>query len=484
MKRRDFIAQTSLGLGLALLKPDRSWSQSPTPTSTSIDPLLLHGINRLSFGLTPSDYSRISDQGLDRYIETQLNPSTLPLPTALENQLSRFTTLTPSAGERLTRYRTPVTPEQRAANQQELNTLGRSIVQEATRARLLRAIVSPRQLEEVLTDFWFNHFNIFSGKGQTRLWVGSYEREAIRPHVFGKFRDMLGATAQHPAMLFYLDNWQSSKQGLNENYARELMELHTLGVDGGYTQSDVQDLAKILTGWTLASYANPTPSGFFFNPNRHDSSITQFLGQTLTQKGVAQGEAALDILAQHPATAKFISFKLAQYFVADRPPQTLIKRLQKRFLDTDGDLREVLRSLFSSAEFRDPKVYRRKYKTPYQYAIAAVRAADVSVENFAPLENLLLQLSMSVYGCPTPDGYKQVESAWLNPDSMVRRLNFAVNLGNGRSGLTTTVQPIATQTLETTIAIQLKPQTLKQIQAQPKNLRSGLMLGSPESMYR
>jgi uncharacterized protein (DUF1800 family) len=284
-------------------------------------------------------------------------------------------------------------------------------------------------------------------------------------------------------MLFYLDNWQSSKQGLNENYARELMELHTLGVDGGYTQADVLSLAKILTGWTIAPYAKPDPSGFYFNPNRHDNSIQQFLGKPLG-KGLAQGEAALDILAQHPATAKFVSYKLAQYFVSDRPPQALVTQMQRRFLATDGDLREVLKTLFKSTAFRNPKVFQRKYKTPYQYLVSAVRSTGITVEKPDPLILTLQQLSMPLYGCPTPDGYKQTETAWLNPDSMVRRLNFAIALGNGRSGLTAGVQPVTVDRLQTTVLPQLKPRTQQQIAAQSPSLRSGLMLGSPEFMYR
>jgi uncharacterized protein (DUF1800 family) len=262
------------------------------------------------------------------------------------------------------------------------------------------------------------------------------------------------------------------------------MELHTLGVDGGYTQADVLNLAKILTGWTLAPYAKPDPSGFYFNPGRHDNSIQQFLGKPLGKSGVAQGEAALDILAKHPATAKFISYKLAQYFVSDRPPQALVTQMQKRFLATDGDLREVLKTLFQSTSFRNPKVFQRKYKTPYQYVVSAVRSTGITLEKPDPLILTLQQLSMPLYGCPTPDGYKQTETAWLNPDSMVRRLNFAIALGNGRSGLTSEVQPVPVSRLETTVLPQLKPQTQQQIAAQSVGLRSGLMLGSPEFMYR
>jgi uncharacterized protein (DUF1800 family) len=479
MKRRSFLGQIALGLGAMAIAHRPAWSQT-----APIDPLVLHVVNRLSFGPTPGELAQVQEMGVDRYIDSQLNPENIPLPEALETQLASFDNLGGTAGDWTRRYFTPVPTEGREAKNKALQQEGRAMVTSASQARLGRAIASPRQLEEVLTDFWFNHFNVHSGKGFTRLWVASYERDAIRPQVLGKFRSLLGATARHPAMLFYLDNWQSSKQGLNENYARELMELHTLGVDGGYTQADVLDLAKILTGWTLAPYAKPDPSGFYFNPNRHDNSIQQFLGKPLGKPGVAQGEAALDILAKHPATAKFVSYKLAQYFVSDRPPQALVTQMQKRFLATDGDLREVLKTLFKSSAFRNPKVFQRKYKTPYQYVVSAVRSTGITVEKTDPLILTLQQLSMPIYGCPTPDGYKQTETAWLNPDSMVRRLNFAIALGNGRSGLTTEVKLVTVNGLQTTVLPQLKPKTQQQIMAQPAGLRSGLMLGSPEFMYR
>jgi uncharacterized protein (DUF1800 family) len=479
MKRRSFLGQIALGLGAIAIASKPAWSQT-----TPIDPLVLHVVNRLSFGAAPGELAQVQEMGVDRYIETQLNPETIPLPEALEAQLASFGDLGGTAGDLTYRYFTPVQAEGREAKNKALQENGRTNVKSASQAKLVRAIASPRQLEEVLTDFWFNHFNVHSGKGLTKLWIASYERDAIRPQVLGKFRSLLGASAHHPAMLFYLDNWQSSKQGLNENYARELMELHTLGVDGGYTQADVLSLAKILTGWTLAPYAKPDPSGFYFNPNRHDNSIQQFLGKPLGKSGVAQGEAALDILAKHPATAKFVSYKLAQYFVSDRPPQALVTQMQKRFLATDGDLREVLKTLFESTAFRNPKVFQRKYKTPYQYVVSAVRSTGITLEKPDPLILTLQQFSMPLYGCPTPDGYKQTETAWLNPDSMVRRLNFAIALGNGRSGLTTEVKPVTVNSLQTTVLPQLKPKTQQQIATQSVSLRSGLMLGSPEFMYR
>jgi uncharacterized protein (DUF1800 family) len=466
---------------------------SPTVgLAQSIDPQVMHVVNRLSFGARPGDYEQVQAMGVDRYIQSQLNPAQIPEPPALTAKLTTLPSLAIDAGSMVQLFRTPKDPANPNAKNEALITTGRDILKAATAARLWRAIDSPRQLEEVMVDFWFNHFNVHSGKGRTKIWLNSYEQTAIRPHALGKFRDLLSATARHPAMLYYLDNWQNTAKGLNENYARELMELHTLGVDGGYSQTDVNSLAKVFTGWGLAPYnaESPIASGFTFYPGRHDTKPKVFLGQTLTKKGEAEGTEVLGILATHPSTAKFISFKLAQYFVSDQPPQRLVDRLQKRFLATDGDIRQVLQTLFASPEFRDPQIYQRKYKTPYQYVISAVRATGATPLNPGPLSSTLQQLSMPIYGCPTPDGYKPVETNWLNPDSTVRRLNFAVTLGSGSIGITVPANsqmkasPVAIENLTQTIEPLLKPVTRQRIQAQPKNLRTGLMLGSPEFMYR
>jgi uncharacterized protein (DUF1800 family) len=484
MKRRWLLANGLAGLVLA--------GQSSRVVAQEIDPLVLHIVNRLSFGARPGDYERVQEIGVDRYIQEQLNPSQLADPQQLDKKLAKLPGLWLETKNLVQLFRAPENPLSPETKQQALNEAGQQALNDGTQARFLRAVYSPRQLEEVMTDFWFNHFNVHSGKGRTKIWLSTYERDAIRPHVLGQFRDLLDTTARHPAMLFYLDNWLNKKNKLNENYARELMELHTLGVDGGYTQQDVITLAKVLTGWGIAPYnANePIVSGFFFNPKLHDSSPKEFLGKPLRQKGELEGAEALDILASHPSTAKFISYKLAQYFVSDKPSQALINRLQKRFLETDGNIREVLKTLFNSPEFRNPKIYRRKYKTPYQYTVAAVRAAGVEVVNVAPLTEILQQLAMPIYGCPTPDGYKQIESAWLNPEGTVRRLSFAVNLGNGAVGIDIPANskmrslPVPIDRLNQTIDPLLEPSTQQKIQAQPENLRSGLMLGSPEFMYR
>jgi len=407
-----------------------------------------HVLNRLAFGPRPGDIERVKAMGVERYIDAQLHPERLTDPAALRNRLASLDTLQMSAADLFRAYgppalrRTKDDPDARRALQEET----RRVAQQAAEARLARALASPRQLEEVMVDFWFNHFNVFAGKGLDRIWSGLYEQEAIRPYVLGNFRDLLGATARHPAMLFYLDNYRSSapgvsvgagplkSDGLNENYARELMELHTLGVDAGYTQADVVALARIFTGWGFSprAFARGEGSPFAFDARRHDFGEKVFLGQQVAGSGMAEGEWALDVLAASPATARRVSFKLAQYFVADAPPPTLVDRLAKRFLASRGDIRATLAALFASPEFWDAKHVGTKFKTPYRYLLSSLRAADVDVVNVRPVLGALYQFGMPLYGCPTPDGYKDTEAAWLNPEALTRRINFATALGAGR----------------------------------------------------
>jgi uncharacterized protein (DUF1800 family) len=403
-----------------------------------------------------------------------LQPGRLALPSWLASQLATLRTPGETQRELVQQYR-EMAKEARIAKQAEAagpdGAKGRTeegderrrqvaaIYVEAGDERLLQALGSPRQLEEVLVDFWFNHFNVFQGKGLVRVLVESYEREAIRPNVLGRFRTMLGATAKHPAMLFYLDNWLSvapgyqprrgggagKASGLNENYAREVMELHTLGVDGGYTQRDVTELARILTGWTMAPEAPKRRRGaigmdvsasgrgdsiFAFDPARHDDGSKQWLGHAVAPGGQMEGEFALDVLARHPATARHVATKLARRFIADAPPPALVERLARRFLDTDGDLRAVMQALVDSPEFLDPQP--AKFKTPYQYVLSSVRASGIVTSNVKPLMAQLAQLGQPLYGCQTPDGWHDTEADWLNPNAITQRVNFATALASGR----------------------------------------------------
>ena len=335
---------------------------------------------------------------------------------------------------------------------------------ELSEAKVLRAIYSDRQLEEVMTDFWFNHFNVFIGKGPDRYMLNAYERDVIRPHALGKFKDLLAATAKSPAMLFYLDNWQSvgphselalygnqprmvrrgrfvmfpppprpanknRPSGLNENYAREIMELHTLGVDGGYTQRDVTELAKVLTGWSIEK--PQLGGGFRYNDRAHEPGPKYILGRKINEHGEREGEEMLDVLAHHPSTAKFISRKLAMRFVSDNPPQSLVNRMAETFEKKDGDIREVLRTMFHSPEFWEADAYRAKMKTPFEFVVSAVRASGADVQNALPLVQNLNRMGMQLYGMQPPTGYSMKAEAWVNSSALLNRMNFALALGSG-----------------------------------------------------
>jgi uncharacterized protein (DUF1800 family) len=474
------------------------------------NPKIVHLLNRLSLGIAPSDIDRVEKVGIDKYIQQQLNPEQIAEPVVLTERLAKLDTIKLSPVELFQQYN----PNRQVAGQQLTPALKRSQQQQARQvtnraieARLWRSIYSQRQLQEVMVDFWYNHFNVYADKGIARLWVGAYEQQAIRPHALGKFRNLLGATARHPAMLFYLDNWQNStpnlnkkvrNRGLNENYARELMELHTLGVDGGYKQDDVIALARILTGWGFKQPGQKIPDGysFQFNSNRHDFSNKRFLDRDIIGSGIEEGEQALDLLSRHPSTARQISFKLAQYFVTDNPPKSLVNRLSKRFLATDGDIKLVLDTLFHSPEFWNSKYYGTKFKTPYQYAISSIRSTGIDIGNVKPLNDFLKQLGMPIYGCPTPNGYQNTQAAWLNSDSMTRKINYATNLAKGKlpisASTTTATTAIPTNSMEsidpvklaTTLGNNFSSRTHQAIASSNPEIRAALILGSPEFMRK
>jgi uncharacterized protein (DUF1800 family) len=316
---------------------------------------------------------------------------------------------------------------------------------ELIESRLYRALYSNRQLEEVLVDFWLNHFNVFNGKGPARMLLTSYERDAIRPNVLGKFRDLLLATARHPAMLHYLDNWQSQaprddlppppnnarRPGLNENYGRELMELHTLGVDGGYTQDDVIAVARAFTGWTI--YDVNRIAEFQFNPAFHDRKEKKVLGQTIPAGGGEQdGVQVIDILVRHPSTARFISKKLAQRFVADDPPKALVDRMAKTFTATGGDLRAVVEAMLTSREFLSEGAWQAKLKSPLEMVVSAVRALGAEVTETTALAQKIAELGQPLYGKSEPTGYSTTADAWANTAGFLGRMNFAGALAAGQ----------------------------------------------------
>jgi uncharacterized protein (DUF1800 family) len=339
-----------------------------------------------------------------------------------------------------------------------LNNPQQVVVNELMQAKLLRAIYSERQLDEVITDFWFNHFNVFINKGADRYLLTSYERDAIRPHVLGKFEDLLVATAKSPAMMFYLDNWLSvgpnseialgitthrygygpqnrprkGKQasGLNENYGRELMELHTLSVNGGYSQKDVTEVAKVFTGWTLEQ---PKKGGdFHFEPRMHEPGDKIVLGHRIKSNGEQEGLEVLHLLAHNPRTAHFISQKLAVRFVSDNPPPALVDRMTETFLKKDGDIREVLRAMFKSPEFWSPDTYRAKVKTPLEFVISSVRASGAEVDDGRALVATLNNMGMPLYGMMPPTGYSMKADTWVNSSALLGRMNFALGLASGK----------------------------------------------------
>jgi len=435
-----------------------------------------------------------------------------------------------------------------------LNNPEQVVVNELTQAKLLRAIYSERQLDEVMTDFWFNHFNVFINKGADRYLLTSYERDAIRPHALGKFEDLLVATAKSPAMLFYLDNWLSvgpdseialgipphqphrrgpsansrpnnrprgkskarQASGLNENYGRELMELHTLSVNGGYSQKDVTEVAKVFTGWTLDQ---PKQGGAFrFDPRMHQPGDKIVLGHRIKEHGEKEGLEVLHLLAHNPNTAHFISQKLAMRFVSDDPPPALVDRMSKTFLKKHGDIREVLRTMFKSPEFWSPDAYRAKVKTPLEFVVSAVRASGAQVEDARALVGTLNNMGMMPYGMTPPTGYSMKADVWVNSSALLGRMNFALGLAAGKirgikidsaAGTTAAGEEVTTdpqQTLATleksllsgdiskqthdTISKQLEDPKISRRRLddpkRPPNVAAitGLILGSPEFQRR
>jgi uncharacterized protein (DUF1800 family) len=366
---------------------------------------------------------------------------------------------------------TPIQRETLAALQGSPRMIGAELLE----SRMLRDIYSERQLEAVMTDFWLNHFNVYIRKNQNEPYMlPAYERDTVRPNALGKFEDLLVATAKSPAMLMYLDNWQSigpdsqaarnggrfaqfaqnpqvkqalKDRGLNENYARELMELHTLGVQcevsadrpvamldkacgQGYTQQDVTQVARVLTGWTIDQ---PYRSGGYqFEPRRHEPGSKTVMGKTIGEGGEREGLQVLHMLATSPATARFISTKLAVRFVSDTPPPALVDKMAKAFVASNGDIKAVLRAMFDSPEFWSPEVYRAKVKTPEEFVVSAVRASGAEVKNAIPLVQALDKLGMPLYGMQTPNGYSWMAESWVNTGDLVSRMNFALGLSSDR----------------------------------------------------
>jgi len=516
----------------------------------SEDEAILQALNRLGFGPRPGDLERVKEMGLQKWIDQQLHPESID-DSALDARLDRFPTLKMSSAKLLDQFPQPKVAARREGvpleeykkeqqerlrpvaqamqsdmekgdaprppnfetgamnddmnpgkekgggkgqggfgnpmfNYAEIRTPQR-IVAELSMAKVTRAVYSERQLNEMMVDFWYNHFNVFAAKGADRWLITAYERDAIRPNAMGKFRDLLEATAKSPAMLFFLDNWlsadpvawkklqqeqqerremrqermggrfgggpfgvprspqgqaapnanpddpnakgkQKMERGLNENYGRELMELHTLGVDGGYTQDDVINVAKAFTGWTIREPRRDPE--FFFAERLHDTSVKTVLGHFIHAGGMKDGEEVLDLLARDPHTARHISFELAQRFVSDNPPVALVDRMAQTFQKSNGDIREVLRTMIYSPEFWSRDVYRAKIKTPFELVVSATRAVGADVDVPFLLVQWTRRIGQPLYQCEPPTGYSDKADAWVNTGALLNRMNFSLALAS------------------------------------------------------
>ncbi|HEX2713098.1 MAG TPA: DUF1800 domain-containing protein, partial [Candidatus Acidoferrales bacterium] len=519
----------------------------------------LHVLNRLGYGPRPGDIDRVRQMGLERWIDQQLNPQTID-DSALAARLGHYPSIAMSAAKLLDQYPTPEvaakrmgitveayrkkleeTAKQRAAGMRVPPDMGpQQVVDQLAMAKLTRAMYSERQLEEQMTDFWFNHFNIFIYKDTDRYLVPSYERDTIRPYALGKFKDLLSATAHSPAMLVYLDNWLSAdpraferikhltpqqrrmqaslpplggKRGLNENYGRELLELHTVGVDGGYTQKEVIEVARCFTGWTVRD-PQKEPQ-FYFDIRLHDPDEKRVMGKKIHAGGIKDGEKVLEMLAKHPSTARLISLKLARRFVADNPPPALVASMAKTFLKTNADIRAVLRTMIYSPEFWSRQTFRAKVKTPFELVASTARALGSDVDAPLTLAQWTARIGEPLYQCMPPTGYADRAEAWVNTGALLNRLNFAIALASNRIrgtrvelpalvGTDATADPRAAldRAIDEFLAGQVSPETrttLEQKSMDPQVLRAklddpvqqvdlgiltGLVLGSPEFQRR
>ncbi len=534
---------------------------------------ILHVLNRLGFGARPGDVQRVKAVGLENYINQQLSPEKLA-DTVAENKVKDLTVLNMTTAELYEKYPQPgqllrqlqargmlpadladarenrvkggansmpaemprndsnkpnQTPP--AGNPLE-NEKYRELLQEYYRenglqrpqriiaelqaSRILRAVYSERQLQEVMVDFWTNHFNIFAGKGADRWLLPAYDRDTIRPHVMSKFSTLLQATAQSPAMLFYLDNFQSvspnaqqrlrapqqRRRGINENYARELMELHTLGVDGGYTQKDVQEIARCFTGWTifqprgggaavnamLGEAGRRNAGTFFFNARVHDDGEKIVLGHKIPAGGgIKDGLMVLDILARHPSTAKFIATKLVRHFVADNPPASLVDRVAAVFTKSDGDIRETLKAIFFSNEFNSREAYRAKIKRPFELVVSAIRTLGAETNGGPGTHQWIARMGEPLYGFQTPNGYSDAAESWVNTGGLLERMNFGIALANNRiQGTRVDLSKLTRdESVKMILAGEISQATretlLKQLdQSDPVAKVVGLILGTPE----
>jgi uncharacterized protein (DUF1800 family) len=414
-------------------------------------------MERLTFGVTPSGAEHLKTVGTGRWLEEQLHPQDAPgLPAAAEAQIEampdvhKFPFDIATAFDQQAQAANKTTdPDQRKAAQQAFQQAMTDRARQAATRSILRALYAPDQLRERMTWFWFNHFNVHQNKANIRILVGDYESRAIHPFALGKFHDLLTATLYHPAMLRYLDNADNAAGHLNENYAREIMELHTMGVGSGYTQSDVEALARILTGVGIDLKPEDPKlkpelqsqlvrqGAFEFNPARHDNGDKTFLGHVIKGRGLAEVDEAVNILVHHPATATHLSRQIATYFISENPPESLVQRMAQTFKTTDGDISAVLSTMVHAPEFAASLKPGSKFKDPVRYVFSAVRLAydDKVILNTAPIQNWLNRLGEGLFNHETPDGYAMMSASWNGPGQMMLRFEIARQIGSGSSGL-------------------------------------------------
>ena len=512
-------------------------AQAPAlpPSPLSAREKAAHLLDRLSFGPRPGEVDALSkggDTAIAAWLQAQLHPAPEP---ALEASVRKaFPTQAMSLAEIQAAFPRPqavakakgldpADPDFKArlAALVPFDQRPARIADEQAGQKLMRAVESRDQLQEVLVDFWFNHFNVDESKGLDRWFVPSYERDAIRPHVFGRFRDLLEAVAWHPAMLFYLDNWLSVKdgfqaprlgdkgpKGLNENYGRELMELHTLGVDGGYTQADVREVARCFTGWSLETPQRGAAP--VFRPRAHDDAPKTVLGVRIAAGGREDGERVLDLLAASPVTAKHLAFLLCRRFIADQPPPEAVDRVAQAYLRTGGDLRAVYEALFTSPAFWSKAAAGAKVKTPFEFVVSSVRALDGHLDDPLPLARTLARMGEPLYRCQPPTGYKDTADAWVSTGALVERLRFGGALAKRQvpgvlwpevplPGTDTPDQALAAlapRLLPGGVSEGTRAALLKAVEAQPQTYADGerrpvdptqllgFLLGSPEFQRR
>ena len=455
------------------------------------DQQIIHALSRLTFGPRPGDALAVRAIGLDNWIDQQLRPERID-DSDIESFVTRYSAINRDQNDLLRAY----ADQQRARRETKRESDGgmdgadsiamrremrqrynltQKVVTQLQSSRVARAVASERQLQEVMTDFWHNHFSVYVRKGQAQpYYITDFDQKVIRPRALGKFRDLLGAVAQSPAMLFYLDNARSmadsgrptlmadgrpralpragaasrrramrrqptmpqlpvqrQRGGLNENYGRELLELHTLGVDGGYTQPDVINVARAFTGWTIRQPQQG--GGFVFRPQAHDAGEKIVLGHRLAAgRGMEDGEDVLDILARSPVTARFIATKIARRLVSDAPPKALVDRAAAVFLRTDGDIREVVRTIVTSPEFFSQQAFRSKVKSPFEVVVSAMRALNARPDSTPRTAQVIAYLGQPIFGHQAPNGWPETGESWMNTGAILNRINFGMAAAAGR----------------------------------------------------